>query len=255
MSLIYKLYGPECDFAPFQQAPSIEYMLATIPRSGSTFFATELWRTGILGSPMEYLNPLYVRVIGSRKDFDPRLSILNYWEWVKRHRTSPNGVFGYKMFPTNYVRVSDREPEWLTRITPNKVIFLSRRNILAHAVSYSKAIRSNSWFYDVKPQVIEYNYEHVRMCVEMIRSQLSFWSELFDLAGAEVCKILYEDVVTDLDSTVRSVADFLGVRYRPPKRIGPALFHVQRNSQSDEWMKRYVEDDERCAPSATAMAE
>jgi hypothetical protein len=35
------------------------YMVATIPRTGSTYLCHRLWRTGCMGVPLEYLNPVF----------------------------------------------------------------------------------------------------------------------------------------------------------------------------------------------------
>jgi LPS sulfotransferase NodH len=243
MRMIGRLYTKDGDFPLTQDAPRVEYMLATIPRSGSTFFATELWRTGMLGAPMEYLNPIYVRSLVSRDDFCGK-DIIDYWYWVKSHRTSPNGVFGYKMFPTNYVRIRDKVPDWLNHIRPDKVVLLMRSDTILHAVSYSRAIRSRSWFFDIKAAPAEYDFDHIHMCVEMIESQCQFWRDLFQLTGTQVYTVMYEDILGDLNGVIEGTARFLGMQYRYHKDVSPALFRIQRDSQSEEWKQRYLRDRE-----------
>ena len=49
-------YEARFDFPHRATAPSRPYLLATVPRSGSTYLSHVLWRTGCLGAPLEYLN-------------------------------------------------------------------------------------------------------------------------------------------------------------------------------------------------------
>jgi trehalose 2-sulfotransferase len=55
MHVINRLYMAEFDFRT-KVEQRLSYMIATVPRSGSTYFAIQMWRTGVLGAPMEYLN-------------------------------------------------------------------------------------------------------------------------------------------------------------------------------------------------------
>ncbi|MGH8279586.1 MAG: Stf0 family sulfotransferase [Gammaproteobacteria bacterium] len=217
-------------------------MLATLPRSGSTFFATELWRTGLLGAPMEYLNPSFVKLLMQRPDFQ-ETDVAGYWSWVKQRRTSRNGVFGYKMFFANYTKITSIVPEWLPHIAPLKVVFLTRSNVLEQAVSYSKAIGGNAWFASVKPKKpYEYDAKHISKCIESIQLQLDFWSELFAMTHTDVCRVYYEDLLVDLDASIERVAEFMSVPLNPSRIKGPPLIHVQRDSQSAEWVARYKQE-------------
>jgi len=49
-------YEGRFDFPARHQGPGRTYLLASVPRAGSTFFSHLLWRTGYLGAPLEYLN-------------------------------------------------------------------------------------------------------------------------------------------------------------------------------------------------------
>ena len=49
-------YEAKFDFPARAAAPERPYLLATVPRSGSTYLSHVLWRTGCLGAPLEYLN-------------------------------------------------------------------------------------------------------------------------------------------------------------------------------------------------------
>ena len=49
-------YEAEFDFPAYRGSARRPYMLASVPRSGSTFVSHLLWETGCLGAPLEYCN-------------------------------------------------------------------------------------------------------------------------------------------------------------------------------------------------------
>lgn len=51
-----KFYRTDFDFPNRSEEPVKTYFLSAIPRVGSTWFSLQLWKTGILGAPLEYLN-------------------------------------------------------------------------------------------------------------------------------------------------------------------------------------------------------
>ena len=49
-------YEGSFDFPRRTASPERTYLIATVPRTGSTWFSHLLWQTGCLGAPLEYLN-------------------------------------------------------------------------------------------------------------------------------------------------------------------------------------------------------
>ena len=49
-------HEPRFDFPPGGRPPELFYMIATMPRTGSSYLSHLLWGTGCLGAPLEYLN-------------------------------------------------------------------------------------------------------------------------------------------------------------------------------------------------------
>lgn len=236
-----KFYEKRFDFPRFDKQPFLEYMLAALPRSGSTFLCREMWRTGLMGAPMEYLNPLFASVIAHRLVIDDiDIEILTYWSAVKRLRTSPNGVFGYKMFISFYLEFGRKHSELLSHLMPDKVIFLTRSSLVDQAVSYSRAIRSESWFHDVPERVHPgYDADHIRQCVDSLHYQLDFWRELFDLTGTAAHHVTYEKLLDDPRGVLEGIANFLGVKIDPKAAIALPCTLIQRNAESADWVRRF----------------
>src|SRR3954451_22170749 len=136
-------YEGKFDFPRREGEPDIVYMLASIPRTGSTFLSHALWQTGCLGAPLEYLNfektgPYYFAAHSA--DAQMRL-----WRSLLHRRTSPNGVFGIKIFPAQLQMLTQQNPALLAALRPTRIVYLDRRDRGAHIVSLARASLSGVW--------------------------------------------------------------------------------------------------------------
>jgi hypothetical protein len=107
-------YEGRFDFPRRTSPPTLTYLLATLPRTGSTWFSHLLWQTGCLGAPLEYLNfeptgPYYfaARSTASQQQL---------WHSLMSRRTSPNGLFGLKCFPDQLESLQQENPQLLSDV-------------------------------------------------------------------------------------------------------------------------------------------
>ncbi len=233
-------YTADFDFPQRDADPVVSYMIAAVPRSGSTFLSLKLWQTGCLGAPLEYANAkiLADTGIGERLgggDFGA------FWRAVKHRRTSPNGVFAYKLFKQHFLEIGQRHPGVLDDIAPTHVIYLTRSDRLAHAVSYSRAIRSNVWFAGGRADETDYDRAHIAKCEDNISRQMEFWEKVFHATGADVHRVEYEAFCADPDAGVRAIAQRMGVRLEGQGLAIP-LTERQRDAKSSAWEHAYRED-------------
>lgn len=235
------LYTRRFDF-PYRHArPTIQLMIATLPRSGSTAFCLELWRTGLLGAPLEYTNLKFM-------DQDPRWKRLlrrdsEFWQTLQRLRTGPNGVFSYKFFVQSYISILQQKPKLLGCISPTHVVYLVREDKLAQAISYSRAIRSGAWFANVSARKpCEYDQGHIRECVDKISRQEQSWEHVFKITGVNPLRVTYEGFLASPGSAVQAVLNFVV----PGSVMGPSLqvpdIEIQRDAESDDWKQRFLID-------------
>src|SRR3954452_25422318 len=144
-------YEGKFDFAARQQPPDLAYLLASVPRAGSTYFSHLLWGTGCLGAPLEYLNFEPAGPYGfaaSSTELQRQL-----WRSVLRRRCSPNGAFGLKAFPPQLDQLQRKNPLLLDEVLatilphdcPRRIVYLRRRDRLAQPVSYARATLSGVW--------------------------------------------------------------------------------------------------------------
>lgn len=245
-----RLYSSEMDFNCFGQDPIGHYTLATIPRSGSTYCAIRLWQTGLLGAPMEYLN---FRVVGNLlhrlgyqvgdNGYVPIQKMSAYWSDVQRLRSSSNGMFGYKMFISNYVGIARYAPNFLQEITPHYVVYLTRQDVIGQAISYSRALRSKVWFAGVADTpVVDYDYAHIKDALRSISEQKAAWERVFEMTGVEPIRITYEDLMAVSSTVIDHVLNAMGIKPDESCAVFVPMIDRQTDGISKEWRERFMED-------------
>ncbi len=242
MSVVQNLFETEYDFPAFHRPPTRELMVAALPRSGSTAFSLALWETGILGSPMEYLNFGLVSKLPrwAKELAEP----IRYWEQVQRVRTAPNGVFSFKMFPQNYKSLAANCAALLEKICPTHVVYLTRDDLDRQSISYSRAIQSGSWFGDAAAlRTPVYNEKHISNCKKLLIRQMQDWERIFAMTETHVLRMTYEEFEEQKWSATQSVAAFIGEDVCG-KLIQLPRTIIQRNADTENWIKRYQDSAE-----------
>jgi LPS sulfotransferase NodH len=241
MGLIESLKQKEMDFPRREADPVLQYMLATSPRSGSTYVGLLLWRSGIMGAPLEYLNLKHMQdMIARLGQGDPTA----YWRELRRVRTSPNGVFGFKMFLGHYRQLSEGQPGLLLQIRADRVIFLSRRDKITQAISNYRAAESGAWFADSRPRrELEYDFAKIASYLEYVNRQEEIWEYIFRKQGTEALRIFYEDVASNPEDACGRIRDFLCPQPAPASApVDLELTSPQSDETSLLWRKRFVDD-------------
>ena len=241
-------YEAEFDFPPFLGTPRRTYLLASVPRSGSTYVSHLLWQTGCLGAPLEYCNfdPAGPYGRASRSPAEQQ----RLWRAVLARRTSPNGVFGLKGFPVQFEALQQDNPALLVEVMRTalpsrehgRVILLHRRDRTAHAISYARAILSGIWRAEqerggrVEP---DYSRIAVERAERMIESQEGAWrAMLADLQIAPL-ELWYEDVLADPPATIKAVVDYLSVEIDPGAAVKVPPIERQSQHGALAWARRH----------------
>ena len=232
-------YEARFDFPSRDTAPERPYLLATVPRSGSTYLSHVLWRSGCLGAPLEYLNFEPAGPYGHANTAPAEQNRL--WLTALRTRTSPNGVFGLKGFPLQLEALQQGNPALLTHVmrlvlasgAASKVVHLRRRDRTAHAISYARAMLSGVWRKEQEHAGLaepEYSPVAVERASRLIDEQESAWSAMFADLKLTPLTLWYEDVVADPQQAAAEVAAYLGVALAPGAEV--AIPMVERQSQA-----------------------
>jgi LPS sulfotransferase NodH len=243
------MYGSDWDFFTHCELPRCRYVLATMPRAGSTLFSTRLWQTGLLGAPLEYLNFGLARRLFERLGYPVKevrtdaVRMGSYWRNLQRLRTSANGVFGCKLFVSNLVYMANRLPDFLNGIRPTHVVYLTRMDLVGQAISYSRAQRSRAWFGGVRVSCTpEYDFEHIRGCLVSLCWQMAVWERLFKSWGVPLLRVNYEQLCKRPRQVVSEVANHLGVPRDPSAKFSLPLLVRQADRTTCEWRARFISD-------------
>jgi len=230
------------------RAPEITYMLATVPRTGSSWLNHVLWRTGCLGAPLEYLNfdkagPYFFA-------HDAPDEQIWLWRSILRRRTSPNGVFGVKCFPMQLEALHQSNPALLSAIwsallpagQPGRVVYLARRDRTAHAISYARATISGIWRKEQEAgERVEPDYDEAAFATagQWIDAQARAWEGMFETLRIEPLRLWYEDLLSSPEDAARQVADYLGVTLDPAAIVDIPPVEKQSEAGSRVWAERH----------------
>ena len=242
-------YEEKYDF-PYRDAPPERvYILASAPRSGSTYMSHLLWRSGCLGAPLEYFNFLptghYAAMSGSAE------RQIALWRSVLHRRTSPNGVFGVKCFPAMVGALARANPALFREVTSTllasspdpKIVQLKRRDRIAHAISYARAARSGIWRAEQEekeqPATVPYSKAAIDEALEAIGTQEAVWDSLYANSGITPLVVWYEDVIERPEETVESVAEHLAVTLEPSATVSVPEIRRQSREDAERWAEQH----------------
>ena len=242
-------YEGRFDFPPRTANPEIRYLLASVPRAGSTHFSHLLWATGCLGASLEYLNFLPLGPYGFAAN-SPSLQE-QLWHSVLRRRCSPNGVFGLKAFPQQFYELQHKNPPlledvlkvMLPRDRPRRIVYLRRRDRLAQAVSYARAGLSGVWRREQESETaapIDYSQEALESAANGIAALEEVWARMFGDLRIETLSLWHEDVLADPSAAARQVADYLGVSIDPAAAVQVPTIRKQSEGDAPVWIERYA---------------
>ena len=242
-------YEERYDFPQRADPPQHPYMIATVPRTGSSYFSHLLWRTGCLGAPLEYLNFLPTgpaRLAIS----DPRQQAA-LWRSLLHLRTSPNGVFGVKCFSLQLRELQQRNPALLREVfatmllrgAATRVVLLRRHDRIAHAISYARSALSGIWRKEQEAAgaaTVDYSSEAVEQARAYLGQQEADWELLLKELSIEPLTLWYEDVIEEPGESVTRVADFIGVTLDPAASVAIPTVEKQAEEDSRRWKERYA---------------
>jgi LPS sulfotransferase NodH len=241
-------YEGKFDFDPTVEMPKHPYLLASVPRAGSTFLSHLLWRTGCLGAPLEYLNFEPEGPYGFAAN-SPQLQ-LELWHSVLRRRCSPNGVFGLKAFAPqlealqrgNQTLLSQVLATVLPRERDVRVIYLRRRDRIAQTVSYARASLSGVWRKEQeRPEApaLEYSQSALEAAERGIAVQETAWADMFTDLRIEPLNLWHEDIISAPSAAAEQAADYIGVRIDPSAAIDVPAISKQSEGEAAEWAERF----------------
>ena len=245
-------------------------VIASVERTGSTLLCSILRGTQAAGAPEEYLNiqtknfarlrklvgapklrlnqlPMALARLAtgrySWKDVSSfsQASFRDYLLAVASERTTPNGVFGVKMHWNQYKRhMLDLGLDVNVWEAPVSWVRITRENELRQAISFVRAAQSESW--NSNMQVVRepiYDAAAIINALDRITQENNQWDNYFAAEGIVPLRITYEQLILNMDSTVRKVMAFIDA---PVEVIPAPQTKKQSESASRQWAERFVNE-------------
>ena len=225
------------------------YIVASTPRCGSTFFCKELWQTGVLGAPSEYINyrnRATARMIGYR--MVERLNAATpaeYFEKLLACRTTRNGIFGLKTHFDHFEAAYEAFPGMLDALAPVTFIYIDRENIIAQAVSFAKALQTDTWtsLNGRKTGTLKYDRELISKSIVRLEHQKRAWHRWFAANGIKPFVVTYEKLAADKENVIRSVVELLGAQNDEPEPVNVPTLEKESDNTNKEWIARFEEEN------------
>ena len=233
------------------------YLICGERRTGSSFLAAGLKLTGIVGTPEEYFCPQHECY------WTERLRVVSRAEYLHKvlaAGTTPNGVFGSKLFWFHTDNLASKvnaplafalgKHDYLADAFPNlHYIFLTRRDKVRQAVSLFRAEKTETWSIlgEKAPAVDQdelrasFDFMAIDERIRAVSNADSRWMQYFRERQIQPLAIVYEAMVDAYEATIREVLRWLQIAVPPDLEIARPVLQKQADAVSDEWVRRYHE--------------
>ena len=250
----------------FPEVPCrLKYLVCSIPRTGSWLLCTGLASTGQAGRPAEYISRPYMNAFKQRFGLPDDTSKEEFWQYLLKHRTSPNGAFGVKMhfehIQANFPKPAEKR-KFLARF--DRFIFLWRRDKLAQAVSAFKASRTKVFRLGAEESVQQaqplselYDYAGIADRLSTIATQEASWRAILGFFAERTFSVTYEELSSDYAGTLRRVLAALGLDEAASALNTRPQLRPQRDDMNTAWEERFVRDlaGAKADPPASTQSE
>ncbi len=256
--------GPSHDLPP-PVSGRRTYVIATLPRTGSTLLCRLLTSTGCVGDPKEYLNPMQVRDWQLRFGDTPwtrlrhralvgrLVPLAGRWRWspdrlarhldtIRARRSSPDGWFGLKIHAHHF-------DAWFTQtgwsvdalLGEATWVFLTRSDRVAQAVSWHRALISGRWSAEQRASLPPlYDRRLIQRRLDAIRDGEQRWERWFANRRITPLRLEYESVIRSPAAAVAAVLVHLGVP-AAPLQLDALPMTRQADALSESWIQRFRE--------------
>ena len=243
-----KLRGeiPEVSVDPLRRPDRI-YVLAMTYRTGSTLLKDWLAGTGVLGKPEEYLNTRPGNLLDQWAAAFRAEDIESYVRRVAIHHATPNGVFGIKVEFMQYLPVI--RSGVLDDVGPEpRFIYLTRKDLLAQAVSLARARATGRWNSSMTVRFDgDADETAVVECLWEVTRRRELWDRFFALKGIEPLRLTYEEMIARPGAAVADVATHLGIELPGPTPSPTSSLEIQRDARNASLMERIREQFEKAS--------
>ena len=207
-------------------------------RSGASWLCSLADSTGRLGTAKEWVDDHQMGVKSKH------LSVDEYIEAIIENGKTENNYFALKLFPRHLHWFQIRyDCDLISRLRVDHdllFVFVSRRDRIMQAVSFSKAIQTRAWRAQTKEKRSP-DYDFLQICRSyfMVNRSYDFWESYVALRDIIPVRFVYEDLLNDPSPFVHEIAKHAGVD--DIEEIESDL-SVQRDEESEKWRLRFLSE-------------
>ena len=187
------------------------YVFFMTPRSGSTAMCEMMSRTGRLGHPHEYFSgdqmAFFSAVLRVPFGWPPAF---DYVDALSRSCKSDNGVFGFQIEYDRFVAQGER---FMDHFAGWPVVYLTRQDVLAQAISFFFASEGNRWSNFAK-ETREVAFDRCKLLtyVKTLLRHMKGFEAMFVARGIKPLRLYYEqDMLQYPASTLTRIARHIGI--------------------------------------------
>ena len=226
------------------------YLICTTPRSGSNLLSSLLESSGMMGQPSEYLNMTGTIPHLAKKhnliDVNSTINLEKYLDFIIKNRSSSNNVCGIKIFFNQLERFLDF-PEMKEILQQCRFVFLTRKDVVAQAVSMYIAKETNIWKSTKEDtssrELVQYNGFKIGKIIEDLIKQNTKWSEFFFVNKIDYLEVNYEEIVENANELCQAIASFCGVDIGDYEfSLGTSRYKKQGDSLNQEFAKIFYDN-------------
>ena len=235
-------------------AGSRSYVIASVPRTGSTLLTRTLWASERVGAPKEYLNPMQLHDWELRRGRSyplllrgpllalagrgwSRARLRSHLDEVRAHRTGAMGWFGLKLHEHHHRQWFPND-DIETFLGPISWIYITRIDQVAQAVSWARARQTGSWASTqrgILPPI--YSRRRIQHFLHAIQKGESAWEDLFQRKGVSPLRLTYEDLQHDLTAAVNGC--LASLEQPPIDQLPDPGIRRQSDAINERWIRRF----------------
>ena len=240
-------------------SPTRSYLVCSSPRTGTNLIGFGMKEIGY-GWPLEGYN------LSGNKRYawgHDESDIFRYTRDMVAYQTSPkSGVFGLKLFWEQFLfleeQVRKNAVPGLEDIGRDELlevffkqpyyIFLRRKNKIKQAISYVKALQSDTFLVPAKKQAYKqvskkpdfvYDKRMIAYFLEKYVVEDMLWERFFSENRIQPYEVWYEDFIQDYQQSMHELIDFLNLEQ---VEIPSPYSKKQADSTNQEWYQRFLSD-------------
>ncbi len=241
----------------------VSLVILAVQRSGSTYFVDRIRQTGCGGNPREWLQPFERDECRRRYGVPADGDYLTLWSEIQTRERGCNGVFGVKVMYDSWFqhflpwlraipRLAGKEDEEIFKLFfPNPhVVLISRRNKLAQAVSWVKALRTGLWEYREKEvayprEALVFDFLQVVETLKRIEQEEAAWRCFGEHGSFPFREVVFEDFCKDWAGETQRVLTSIGIPCSRPVEAGDSGLRVMNDEVNRMWLSSYNDNQKK----------